>query len=205
MVWLTGHSDPCQGPEIEEEGCYLTSCDSYYQGILWCMHVQRVGPIAGQGCQIFLGTIYQSGENIYIPIAYKFTKCPLNSKWPEYLYPIVGRYQHFPFQDPPKYTQIEILGLKRNHLATLFFTFWWLHTCWVIFWLFGFQLLQNREKHDWWDNVISWNCQKLFLFCCDKLQKFKNFNFMKCKVMGLIGWVKINQKFRSVPTSRASF
>jgi hypothetical protein len=27
--------------------------------------------------------------------------------------------QHFPFHDPPKYTQIGIFGLKRNHLATL--------------------------------------------------------------------------------------
>jgi hypothetical protein len=28
-------------------------------------------------------------------------------------------YQHFTFQGPPKYTQIAIFGLKRNHLATL--------------------------------------------------------------------------------------
>jgi hypothetical protein len=28
-------------------------------------------------------------------------------------------YQHFPFQGPPKYTQIEIFGLKIYHLATL--------------------------------------------------------------------------------------
>jgi hypothetical protein len=26
--------------------------------------------------------------------------------------------QHFPFQGPPKYTQIGSFGLKRNHLAT---------------------------------------------------------------------------------------
>jgi hypothetical protein len=28
-------------------------------------------------------------------------------------------YQHFPFQGPPKFTQIGIFGLKTNHLATL--------------------------------------------------------------------------------------
>jgi hypothetical protein len=29
------------------------------------------------------------------------------------------RYQHLPSQDPPKFTQIVIFGLKTNHLATL--------------------------------------------------------------------------------------
>jgi hypothetical protein len=28
-------------------------------------------------------------------------------------------YQHFPFQGPPKFTQIGIFGFKTNHLATL--------------------------------------------------------------------------------------
>jgi hypothetical protein len=28
-------------------------------------------------------------------------------------------FQHFTIQGPPKYTQIGIFGLKRNHLATL--------------------------------------------------------------------------------------
>jgi hypothetical protein len=28
-------------------------------------------------------------------------------------------YQHFPLQGPSKYTQIDIFGLKINHLATL--------------------------------------------------------------------------------------
>jgi hypothetical protein len=31
-------------------------------------------------------------------------------------------YQQFPIQDPPKFTQIGIFGLKTNHLATLPFT-----------------------------------------------------------------------------------
>jgi hypothetical protein len=28
-------------------------------------------------------------------------------------------YQYYPLQDPPKFTQIGIFGLKENHLATL--------------------------------------------------------------------------------------
>jgi hypothetical protein len=28
-------------------------------------------------------------------------------------------HQHFPFQGPPKFTQIVIFGLQINHLATL--------------------------------------------------------------------------------------
>jgi hypothetical protein len=31
-------------------------------------------------------------------------------------------YQHLPLQDPPKFIQIWIFGLKINHLATLFHT-----------------------------------------------------------------------------------
>jgi hypothetical protein len=33
-------------------------------------------------------------------------------------------YQDFPWQDPPKFTQIEIFGLKTNHLATLHWGLW---------------------------------------------------------------------------------
>jgi hypothetical protein len=37
-----------------------------------------------------------------------------------YIYPNGHKiYQHFPFKGPTKYTQIGILGLKINHLATL--------------------------------------------------------------------------------------
>jgi hypothetical protein len=32
---------------------------------------------------------------------------------------VIKKYQHFPFQGPPKFTQIAIFGLKINHLATL--------------------------------------------------------------------------------------
>jgi DNA topoisomerase IB len=31
-------------------------------------------------------------------------------------------YQHLPLQDPPKFTQIWIFGLKTNHLAALVYT-----------------------------------------------------------------------------------
>jgi hypothetical protein len=76
-----------------------------------------------QSCQIFLGATYQNGENVpndhklyematkYIPegrkidqIAIKYTKI------------------HIPLQNPPKYNQIGILGLKICHLATLIVT-----------------------------------------------------------------------------------
>jgi hypothetical protein len=50
-----------------------------------------------QGCQIFLGTTYQIGK--------KYTKYPLNIN-------IHIIYQHPPLQDPQKFTQIGIFGLK---------------------------------------------------------------------------------------------
>jgi hypothetical protein len=34
-------------------------------------------------------------------------------------------YQHLPLQDPPKFTQIWIFGLKTNHLATLLQSVFW--------------------------------------------------------------------------------
>jgi hypothetical protein len=76
--------------------------------------------IIRQGCQIFLDTIYQKGG--------KYTKVPLNvqmvvkcTKWQYYIPNDHKIYQHFPFQGPPKCTQIGIFGLKINHLATLVF------------------------------------------------------------------------------------
>jgi hypothetical protein len=43
----------------------------------------------------------------------KYNKRPLNG-------PSVHKiYQHLPLQDPPKFSQISIFGLKTNHLATL--------------------------------------------------------------------------------------
>jgi hypothetical protein len=60
----------------------------------------------------FFATTYQNGENTY-------TKKPLNMP-NGYKIDQKGHtiYQHLSSQDPPKFTQIGILGLKINHLAT---------------------------------------------------------------------------------------
>jgi hypothetical protein len=70
----------------------------------------------GQGCQIFLDTIYQNwGKctklplNYHMAIKYQIAEIPNGDKV----------YQRFPFQKPPKFCQIWILGLKIYHLATL--------------------------------------------------------------------------------------
>jgi hypothetical protein len=75
-----------------------------------------------QGCQIFLGTTYQTGE--------KCTKLPQNkqmsinyTKGPFNIPNFHKIYQHLALQDPPKFMQIWILGLKnmpsgnRGHMA----------------------------------------------------------------------------------------
>jgi hypothetical protein len=41
------------------------------------------------------------------------------AKWPKNIPKGHRTYQHFPWQDPPKFTQVGIFGLKINHLATL--------------------------------------------------------------------------------------
>jgi hypothetical protein len=72
---------------------------------------------AGQGCQVFLGTKFQNGEKYArltrtIPNVHK-----IDRKSDQVAIKYV--YQHLPIQDPPKFTQIWIFGLKTNHLATL--------------------------------------------------------------------------------------
>jgi hypothetical protein len=53
-------------------------------------------------------------------IATNYTKCPLNITKDRKIGPSVHKiYQHLPLQDPPKFTQIWIFGLKTNHLTTL--------------------------------------------------------------------------------------
>jgi hypothetical protein len=75
--------------------------------------------ISRQSCQIFLGTKYQNGENIpnyheLYQMSIKYNKRPQSG-------PSVRKiHQHLPLQDPPKFSQIWIFGLKTNHLATLF-------------------------------------------------------------------------------------
>jgi hypothetical protein len=77
-------------------------------------------------CRKILGLPYLSWSNIpklgkIYQITTKYTK------WPYYIcngckidqMVIKYLYQDFPYQDPPKFTQIWIFGLKTNHLATL--------------------------------------------------------------------------------------
>jgi hypothetical protein len=71
-----------------------------------------------QGCQIFLGTIYQNGTKYT-----KFTKGKnvpkghIYTKWPKNI--LNGTKIYLSFQGPPKNTQIGIFGMKIYHLATL--------------------------------------------------------------------------------------
>jgi hypothetical protein len=72
-----------------------------------------------QGCQILLGTTYQKRKNKYqITINYVWPQNTPNDR----MYNRPNCYQidqHLPLQDPPKFTQIWIFGLKIYHLATL--------------------------------------------------------------------------------------
>jgi hypothetical protein len=54
--------------------------------------------------------IYQNGHK-YTKMGIKYTYWPQNR-------PNVQKLQHLPLQDPPKFTQIVIFGLKIYHLAT---------------------------------------------------------------------------------------
>jgi hypothetical protein len=71
--------------------------------------------ILKQGCQIFLGTNYQNGKNI--PNNHELYRMTIKYNKRPSVHQI---YHHLPLQDPPKFTQIWILGLKTNRLATLF-------------------------------------------------------------------------------------
>jgi hypothetical protein len=62
---------------------------------------------------------YQNGKNI--PNDHKVYQVALKyEKWPQTTPNGHEIYQHFPFKDPPKYTQFGIFGLKEHQLATLF-------------------------------------------------------------------------------------
>jgi hypothetical protein len=69
-----------------------------------------------QGCQIFLVQTYQNGKSIP-----NYHKLHISNGHILILPNGCKIYPHFPFQCPPKYTQIGIFGLKTNHLATLLF------------------------------------------------------------------------------------
>jgi hypothetical protein len=64
--------------------------------------INRFYPL-DQGCQIFQGTIYQSGEKVY----QMTTKLPNAHK-------INSKYYNCPFQGPPKYTQIGIFWSEKK-------------------------------------------------------------------------------------------
>jgi hypothetical protein len=50
----------------------------------------------------------------------KYTKWPQNISNGHKIYQMAIKiYQHLPFQEPPKFTQTGIFGLKKYHLATL--------------------------------------------------------------------------------------
>jgi hypothetical protein len=71
-----------------------------------------------QCCQIFLGAAYQNRKNV--PNNYKMYQIAIKyTKWLQNLPNGRKIYQNHPSQDPPKFTQIWIFGLKICHLATL--------------------------------------------------------------------------------------
>jgi hypothetical protein len=68
-----------------------------------------------------MGKIYvPNGHKIY-PMPAKYTKWPQNiTNGHKIGIPIDRKiYQNLQWQDPPKFTQIVLFGLKINHLATL--------------------------------------------------------------------------------------
>jgi hypothetical protein len=68
--------------------------------------------------RFFLVQTYQNGENI--PNDQKLYHTAIHyAKWPKNIPNDHNILQHFPFQGPPKVTEIKIFGLKTNHLATL--------------------------------------------------------------------------------------
>jgi hypothetical protein len=85
------------------------------------------------GLPFFLVQTYQIGKTI--PNKHKLNQMDIHypkwtyictkwtyityTKWHENIPNGHKIYQHFPFQGPPKFTQIRILGLRIKHLATL--------------------------------------------------------------------------------------
>jgi hypothetical protein len=68
--------------------------------------------------RFFLVQTYQIGKTI--PNDHKLYQTGINyTKWQQNIPNEHKIYQYFPFQGPPKFTQIRIFGLKINHLATL--------------------------------------------------------------------------------------
>jgi hypothetical protein len=76
-------------------------------------------PYIEQGCQIFLDTKHQNGENYTtLPLNYQMAiNMPKSRNIPSPKGQIIC--QPFPIKGTQKFTQIGIFGLKIYHLATL--------------------------------------------------------------------------------------
>jgi hypothetical protein len=74
---------------------------------------------ASQGCQIFLDKTYQKRRQIY-QITIKLPNAIKYANGRTVFQMAIKIHQHFSFQDPPKFSQIGIFGLKIGyHLAAL--------------------------------------------------------------------------------------
>jgi hypothetical protein len=92
------------------QGCYF-----YPNGILT---QDRLHWYLSRVARFFLSTTYQNGykiPNVHKIYAVNEQKDISNG------HKLNGhiKYQHYPLQDPPKYTQIGIFGMQIYHLATL--------------------------------------------------------------------------------------
>jgi hypothetical protein len=71
-----------------------------------------------QGCQIFLGAIYQNGDNV--TNGHNIYQTTIKQiKRPQIIRNGHERYQSYPFKGLPKCTKTGGFGLETNHLATL--------------------------------------------------------------------------------------
>jgi hypothetical protein len=87
---------------------YFQSQDKDTTTATYCISFDKSESALEQGCQIFLGTKYQNGKNI--PNYHKPYQLSVAKD---------GKMDHhLLLQDPPKFTQIGIFGLKTIHLAT---------------------------------------------------------------------------------------
>jgi hypothetical protein len=74
--------------------------------------------VGGRAARFFLVQLTKAVKNI--PNDHKMYQMDIRyTKWLLNIPNGHKIYQHFTFQGPPKFTQIGIFGLKRNHLATL--------------------------------------------------------------------------------------
>jgi hypothetical protein len=109
--------------------------------------------------RFFLVQNTKTGKNIpnyykLYQMSIKYNKRPLN--WPS----VHKIYQQLPLQDPPRFTQIWIFGLKTNHLAALASTA-----------VHYFALLVRRPAMT---EQKSWLLVSVWVRFCQRLQLFYN-------------------------------